>query len=145
MDGIQDGFRLFRPHVPLLQLKVGFYLTDMSELNQGNLTLIPGSQKSLTEPDPEDRRRPELFPGALQVCGGPGTMFMFHNAVWHTGGPWTRLGGRRTILYYAYEHPWMLACAEQWRYGKAFLNALSPERRKFFHGFVLDPPEYRWG
>ena len=49
------------------------------------------------------------------------------------------------MLYYGYEHPWMLACAEQWRYGADFLQGLSPEHRAFFHGFVFDPPEYRWG
>ena len=49
------------------------------------------------------------------------------------------------MLYYGYEHPWMLACAEQWRYDQAFLQGLSPVQRRFFHGFVFDPPEYRWG
>ncbi len=145
IDGIQDGFRNLKPHIPLLQLKVGYYLSDMSAPGQGNLTLVPGSHKALCDPAPDDLRRPELFPGALQVCGGPGTAFLFHNAVWHTGGPWTQPEGRRIILYYAYEHPWMLACAEPWRYSRAFLNGLSPERRKLFHGFLFDPPEYRWG
>ena len=145
IDGIQNGFRNLKPHIPLLQLKVGYYLSDMSEPGQGNLTLVPGSHKALEEPDRDDLRNPDLFPGAVQLCGGPGTAFMFHNAMWHTGGPWTRDGGRRIILYYAYEHPWMLACAEPWRYSQAFLNSLSPEQRKFFHGFLFEPKEYRWG
>jgi hypothetical protein len=25
-------------------------------------------------------------------------------------------GGRRAVLYYGYEHPWMLACPEQWKF-----------------------------
>ena len=145
IDGIQDGFRNLKPHIPLLQLKVGFYLSDMTEPGQGNLTVIPGSHKALLDPDPKDLRREELFPGAVQLCGAPGTAFLFHNALWHTGGPWTRPGGRRVVLYYAYEHPWMLACAEQWRYPQAFLNSLSPDRRRLFHGFLFEPKEYRWG
>lgn len=145
IDGIQDGFRNFKPHIPLLQLKVGYYLSDMTQPDQGNLTLIPGSHKALCDPSPDDLQRPDLFPGAVQVCGRPGTAFLFHNALWHTGGPWTRPGGKRIVLYYAYEHPWMLACAETWRYPQRFLNSLSPEQRKFFHGFVFEPKEYRWG
>ena len=145
IDGIQDGFRGLGRPIPLLQLKVGYYLSDMREPGQGNLTVVPGSHKALRDPDPEDLRRPSLFPGALQVCGGPGTAFLFHNALWHTSGPWTRDDGRRTVLYYGYEHPWMLACAESWRYPALFLNSLSSERRRFFHGFLFEPREYRWG
>ena len=44
------------------------------------------------------------------------------------------------MLYYAYEHPWMIASQEHWGYPKNFYNKeLSPEQRKFFHGFVFDP------
>jgi ectoine hydroxylase len=145
IDGIQEGFRDLGWPLPLLQFKVGYYLSDMSEEGQGNLTLVPGSHKALCQPESTDLQRPELFAGAVQVCGGPGTAFLFHNAVWHTPGPWTRIEGRREMLYYGYEHPWMLACVEQWRYGRSFLQSLPADKRKFFHGFVFDPPEYRWG
>lgn len=145
IDGIDNGFRNFKPHIPFLQLKIGYYLSDMRRPGQGNLTLVPGSHKALYDPDPADLKNPDLFPGAVQVCGGPGTAFLFHNAVWHTGGPWTQTDGKRIILYYAFEHPWMLACAEQWRYSQDFLDSLPPERRKLFHGFVFSPKEYRWG
>ncbi len=140
IDGIQDGFRQLTPPIPLLQLKVGYLLSDMRAPDQGNLTLVPASHKSKVEADPANG-----MPGALQICGGPGTAVLFHNAVWHAAGPFTRRGGKRVILYYGYEHPWMLACAEQWRYGQDFLNSLTPAQRRFFHGFVFDPPEYRWG
>jgi len=145
IDGIQAGFRKLKPHIPHLQFKVGYYLSDMRQPNQGNLTLVPGSHKALLDPEEADLKNPALFPGALQVCGGPGTVVFFHNAVWHTAGPFSRQGGQRVMLYYGYEHPWMLACAEQWRYGQDFLQGLSQEQRRFFHGFVFDPPEYRWG
>jgi ectoine hydroxylase-related dioxygenase (phytanoyl-CoA dioxygenase family) len=145
IDGIQDGFRHLKPHIPFLQFKIGYYLSDMSEPGQGNLTVVPASHKALVDPDPEDLRSPDLFPGAVQVCGGPGTAFFFHNALWHTGGPWTKADGKRIILYYSFEHPWMMACAEPWRYPQSFLNGLSPEQRKYFHGFLFEPKEYRWG
>ena len=89
IDGIQDGFRNLKPHIPLLQFKVGYYLSDMSAPDQGNLTLVPGSHKALLEPDTGNS-----MPGAMQICGGPGTAVLFHNAMWHTAGPFTRSGGQ---------------------------------------------------
>mgnify|MGYP001157892639 FL=1 len=144
IDGHDNGFRNLGTPVPLLQLKVGYYLNDMTEPNQGNLTLVPGSHKATHEPDPADLKR-GLFPGAIQVCAPPGSAILFHNAIWHAGGPFTKPGGYRIMLYYAYEHPWMVASQEHWSYPREFYNNLSPERRKLFHGFVFDPPEQRWG
>jgi hypothetical protein len=42
------------------------------------------------------------------------------------------------MLYYAYEHPWMLANDEHFSYSKAFYDQLSPEQRSLFHGCVFD-------
>ena len=145
LDGHDDGYRGLGRPIPLLQLKVGYYLTDMTGQGQGNLCLIPGSHRSTTDPDPEDLKRKDLFQGAIQVCAPAGTAILFHNALWHSGGPWSKPGGERVILYYAYEHPWMTASAEHWGYKPDFYNRLPLAQRKLFHGFVFDPPEYRWG
>jgi hypothetical protein len=145
LDGHDDGYRNLGWPIPLLQLKVGYYLSDMREPGQGNLCVVPGSHRSRLVPDPADLQRPDLFPGAVQVCAPPGSAILFHNALWHSGGPWTRRGGERVMLYYAYEHPWMIASQEHWGYSKEFYAGLSPEQRRLFHGFVFDPPEQRWG
>jgi hypothetical protein len=145
IDGHDNGYRNLGRPIPLLQLKIGYYLTDMAEPGQGNLCVVPGSHKALHDPDPEDVKRTELFPGAIQVCAPAGSAVLFHNALWHSQGPWTKTDGARIMLYYAYEHPWMIASQEHWGYSKEFYNRLSPERRKLFHGFVFDPPEARWG
>ena len=134
---------LGRP-TPLMQLKVGYYLSDMREPGRGNLTLVPGSHRSAAEPSPEQQAGYDTMPGAVQVCGPPGTAFMFHNAVWHTRGPSIDPDASRIMLYYAYEHGFMVANPEHWSYSKAFYAGLSPERRALFHGFVFDPPERRW-
>ncbi|MBT3341586.1 MAG: hypothetical protein HN404_01200 [Gemmatimonadetes bacterium] len=143
MDGRDSGYRNLRPHIPHLQLKVGYYLSDMRAPDQGNLMLVPGSHRTATEPAPEQLAGFDTFPGAVQVCAGPGSAILFHNAVWHTRGPHTRREGKRILLYYAYEQPWMIGNAEHWKYPQAFYNSLSAERRKLFHGFVFDPPEIR--
>jgi len=145
LDGHDDGYRLFGTPIPLLQLKVGYYLTDMTEPDQGNLCVVPGSHKAAVDPDADDLQNGELCEGAMQVCAPAGTAIFFHNALWHSAGPLRREDGGRVIAYYAYEHPWMIASAEHWGYSQAFYNRLDPEQRSFFHGFVFDPPEHRWG
>ena len=145
IDGHDNGYRGMGRPIPLLQLKIGYYLTDMTEPGGGNLCVLPGSHKALHDPDPEDLQRTDLFPGAVQICAPSGSAILFHNALWHSAGPWSRDDARRIMLYYAYEHPWMIASQEHWGYSKEFYNRLSPERRKLFHGFLFDPPEHRWG
>jgi ectoine hydroxylase len=144
-DGHDNAFRGLGSPIPLLQLKVGYYLTDMTEGGQGNLCVVPGSHKANLAPDPEDLKRADLFPGAVEVRAPAGSAILFHNALWHSHGPWTRTDGARVMLYYAYEHPWMIASQEHWGYRPEFYNALSPARRRLFHGFLFDPPEPRWG
>jgi hypothetical protein len=144
-DGHDNAYRNLGAPIPLLQLKVGYYLTDMTEGGRGNLCVIPGSHKAAHPPDADDLQRPELFPGALELRAPAGSAILFHNALWHSHGPWTRDDGARIMLYYAYEHPWMIASQEHWGYPKEFYNRLSTERRRLFHGFLFDPPEERWG
>ena len=144
IDGHDSGYRGLNCPIPLLQLKIGYYLNDMTEPGQGNLCVVPGSHKALHDPAPEDLKRPDLFPGAVQICASAGTAILFHNALWHSAGPFTKRDGFRFMLYYAYEHPWMIASQEHWGYTKAFYNnCLSPEQRRLFHGFLFDPPEQR--
>lgn len=145
IDGHDSGYRNLGRPIPFLQLKIGYYLTDMTEPGQGNLVLVPGSHKAQHDPDPEDLKRPDPFPGAIQVCAPAGSAILFHNAIWHAAGPFTKPDSRRIILYYAYEHPWMIASQEHWGYTPEFYNGLPPARRAYFHGFVFDPKEPRWG
>lgn len=145
IDGHDSGYRGLGNPIPLLQFKVGYYLTDMTEPGRGNLCVVPASHKARYEPDSGDLKCPDLFPGAVQICAPPGSAILFHNALLHSAGPWTRDDGGRIMLYYAYEHPWMIASQEHWGYSKDFYNRLSPERRKLFHGFLFDPPDRRWG
>ena len=144
IDGADGGYRNLRPGIPMLQLKVGYYLSDMTAPDQGNLVIVPGSHRDDQEPSSDQLAGFDSLPGAVQVCGPAGTAVMFHNAMWHTRGPMVRPGGRRIMLYYAYERAWMVGNSEHWSYSPDFYGGLSPERRKLFHGFVFDPPEYRF-
>ena len=136
-DGI-NGYRAFLPRIPMLQLKIGYFLSDMSRPDQGNLTIVPGSHKSSLELEPIQVSTFDSLPGATQVCGPPGTAVLFHNALWRTPGPWTASGGQRVVTYYAYEHSWMMASPEPYSYPRSFYEGLSPERRELFHRFVFE-------
>src|SRR5690606_18470022 len=109
IDGSDNGYRNLGNPIPLLQLKVGYYLSDMTTPFRGNLTLVPGSHLSPAILPTEDRKRRDFFPGAVQVCAPVGSCILFHNAIWHTGAPYHSGQPGRRMLYYAYEHPWMLA------------------------------------
>ena len=143
IDGHDDGFRNLGRPIPLLQLKIGYYLTDMTQPGASHLMVVPGSHKAQHPPGPPSADG--FLPGAVQVCAPAGSAILFHNALWHGIGPF-HPGRHRKMLYYCYEHPWMVASQEHWGYAKEFYNQrLSAERRKYFHGFVFDPPEARWG
>ena len=64
IDGHDEGYRNLRP-IPFLQLKIGYYLTDMTAGGQGNLWLIPGSHTAMYDPNHEDLRYPYEYPGCL--------------------------------------------------------------------------------
>jgi len=145
LDGHDEGYRGLGWPIPLLQLKVGYFLSDMTRGGQGNLCVVPGSHRSRLAPDPGDLANPALFDGALELKVPSGSAVFFHNALWHSGGPWSDPDGERRLLYYAYEHPWMMASMEHWSYPKDFYARLDAGRRSLFHGFLFDPPERRWG
>ena len=145
IDGHDDGYRNLGTPIPLLQLKIGYYLSDMTQPGQGNLCVVPGSHKTVCPPDRADLQQWGRSAGVTDICAPAGTAILFHNALWHSAGPFTRLEGQRAMLYYAYEHPWMIASQEHWGYTGEFYNNLSPARRKLFHGFLFNPPEQRWG
>jgi hypothetical protein len=67
--------------IPLLQLKVGYYLTDMTQPGNANLTIVPGSRKSGHAPKHADFARIGHIPGATQVCAPAGSAILFHNAL----------------------------------------------------------------
>ena len=87
IDGHDRGYRGLGTPIPLLQLKIGYYLNDMTSPGQGNLCVVPASHKAVHEPPQEDLQRPDLFPGAVQICASAGTAILFHNALLALGRP----------------------------------------------------------
>ncbi len=126
----QDGssvyeFRRLAVPTPLVQLRVGYFLTDQSKPNMGNMVMIPGSHNSAT-PLPRDLRRADV-PYSDVICGPPGTALMFHQGLFHRGTR-NEEGGERYIQHIVYAPPWLIP-SDRKRNDPDFLARTTPLRR----------------
>jgi ectoine hydroxylase len=106
----QDGsgpyqFRRLALPTPLLQLRIGYFLTDQSEPNMGNLVVVPGSHNGAV-PMPKGLAVGEV-PIAQVIRGRPGTALMFHQGVFHCGTK-NEMDYDRYIQHMVYAPPWLL-------------------------------------
>ncbi|NKB97200.1 MAG: hypothetical protein GKR90_01685 [Pseudomonadales bacterium] len=83
---------------PPVAMKAMYLLTDVTEPNTGNLTVFPGSHLRQI-PDADDRLMTPNSPGAAQLTGKAGDVYLFPHALWH--GPAMNQGNttRNTLLY----------------------------------------------
>lgn len=126
----QDGsssyeFRRLATPTPLVQLRVGFFLTDQTHPNMGNMVMLPGSHNS-SIPIPRELRREEL-PIQEVICGKPGTVLMFHQGVFH-GGTRNEMDFHRYIQHIVYAPPWLIP-SDRKRNDPEFLERTTPLRR----------------
>lgn len=126
----QDGssvyeFRRLGTPVPLVQLRIGFFLTDQTEPNQGNLVIIPGSHNARV-PLPKGTP-PEAVPIAQVLRGEPGTAVLFHQGVWHCGTR-NEMSYPRYIQHMVYAPPWLIP-SDRKRNDPEFLARTTPLRR----------------
>lgn len=89
---------------PRLSLKVGFYLTDVSEPDRGNTLVVPGSQLQ-DEPDcPADGiSNPD---GAIPVCVRAGSAVLLDRRVWHSRSANTSPFTRK-VIWLGYSYRWL--------------------------------------
>ncbi len=101
---------------PLLNLKIGWFLTDVTSHNEGNLTVVPGSHQRGVQPpgvgDALEHSAAETtetlteMPGAVQITAKAGDAILFHNGLWHSVAPST-VARDRIVLYYGYGPSWL--------------------------------------
>jgi ectoine hydroxylase len=126
----QDGsgvyeFRRLAVPTPLLQLRIGYFLTDQSEPTMGNMVLIPGSHNATVAVPRETT--PEDMPLAQVICGKPGTALLFHQGVWHCGTR-NEQSYPRFIQHMVYAPPWLVP-SDRTRNDPEFLARTTPLRR----------------
>jgi hypothetical protein len=123
-SGVYEFRRLALP-TPLMQLRIGYFLTDQSNENMGNIIVIPGSHNAREKPPkgmPEDQ-----IPIRQVITGRPGDALLFHQGVFHCG---TRndMDYDRYIQHMIYAPPWLLP-SDRKRNDPLFLARTTPLRR----------------
>jgi len=98
---------------PRLSLKVGYFLTDVSEPGRGNFYVIPGSHLSDEPPpasevgrDPREAIPNRVPDGAIPVCVKPGSAVLFDRRLWHSRSP-NQSTFTRKVLFYGYGYRWI--------------------------------------
>ena len=111
-----------------LQFKIQFFLTDLSEPDQGNFMCVPGSHKVRF---PENRLAKGEYPeGAIQVLAEAGDAVIFPWALWHGVGP-NQTDRIRKSVTFRYGQMW----SRPYDYDKLPADALArmtPRRRRLF-------------
>jgi hypothetical protein len=89
---------------PRVSLKVAFFLSDTSEPECGNFSIVPGSHQSNELKMPQDNvSDPE---SALAVRVPPGTAVFFDRRLWHSASP-NYSNITRKVLFYGYSYRWL--------------------------------------
>lgn len=98
---------------PRISLKVGYFLTDVSEAGRGNFYIIPGSHLSGDIPisseigrDPGESSSEGIPEGAIPVCAKPGTAVLFDRRLWH-GRSGNHSEHTRKAMFYGYGYRWI--------------------------------------
>jgi len=89
---------------PRLSLKVGYYLTDVSQPDRGNTLIVPGSHLWDEIDCPADGvTNPE---GAEPLCVKPGSAVLIDRRIWHSRSPnlWDQT---RKVVWYGYSYRWL--------------------------------------
>lgn len=124
-----DGF------VPFMEIKVGYYLSDLTEHDSGELCLVPGSHKR----KPQELRDLDFQVDPAEVLRlnvRPGTALVWRTAVWHCVSP--NLSNKiRKVMYYGYHHRW-LRPTDYLQQDPALIERSSPIRRQLLGALATD-------
>lgn len=104
-DGPNPHFPAINNQQPRMYAKVGFFLTDLSKPNMGNLRVVPGSHLRAERPKCNENGEPL---DAIQVLIKPGDAVFFEQRTWHAVGPNYAHHARKNI-YIGYCHRWLKA------------------------------------
>jgi len=130
-----DGARalpygVFSPTLPL-QIKIGYWLTDLPQPEMGNFVYRPGShrQQYLDTYDTHDS-----LPGERILCVPRGTMTIMHGSIWHRVEP-NHSQVTRKNLFLAYCPSWITS-ADRLTSDPDWLKTLNREQRIIMRSYT---------
>lgn len=89
---------------PRLSLKVGFYLSDVSEPGRGNTLIVPGSHLDEELDCPEDGLSNPA--GAEPLCVKPGSAVLIDRRIWHSRSR-NESDLTRKVVWLGYSYRWL--------------------------------------
>ena len=113
---------------PRLSLKIGYFLSDVTEPGRGNFHIIPGSHLQDRLERPADGVSDPA--GAMPVCVRPGTAVFFDRRLWHAASP-NHSDVTRKVLFYGYSFRW-LRTKDDMTISPELMERSEPIRRQLF-------------
>ena len=89
---------------PRLSLKIGYYLSDVSEPGRGNTLIVPGSHLNDEIEVPADQRSNP--PGSIPICVSPGDAVIIDRRLWHSRSR-NQSDITRRVLWMGYSYRWL--------------------------------------
>lgn len=123
---MQSATYTLPPPLPLLSLKVGYFLTDATSPDRGSPLVIPGSHRTDKVGRAEDFAQDQ--PTAVPVPAPAGSALILDARAWHTVGK-NHSQVPRKMIYYAYTYRWIRP-SEELCLSDEQLAALSPVARQ---------------
>ena len=89
---------------PRISLKIGYFLTDTTEIGRANFYVVPGSHlENELELPADGASDPD---GTMAVQAAPGDAVFFDRRLWHAASPnFTDVS--RKVLFYGYSYRWL--------------------------------------
>ena len=84
---VLDGKPPINVRLPVLLFTANYYLTDVTEVDNGGTEVIPGSHLFGTRPPTGAIENTKWADQVHRNLGPAGSVIMFNNQVWHRGGP----------------------------------------------------------
>jgi ectoine hydroxylase len=121
--------------LPSMEIKVGYYLSDLTEPNSGEIWLVPESHN---RPPQELRDLDFRVPldQAMPLLVRPGTALVWRTAVWHAVAPNLSTKTRK-VMYYGYHYRW-LRPTDYIRQDAELIRRSSPIRRQLLGALATD-------
>lgn len=139
--------------MPLLQLRVGWFLTDVDRPDMGNFALAPGSHIHGFPKGAPDALKVtsrtkyrevadivSAVPGAIQLVLKAGDAFLMHNALWHAVARNTSDIARKN-LYYMYVPIWA-RIGDYKEPSPSLLAKCDPVRRQLLGGWAAPDSKF---
>jgi len=89
---------------PRLSVKIGFYLSDVSESDRGNTLIVPGSHLQNSIDCPQDGSSSPA--GAEPLCVPAGSAVIIDRRIWHSRSP-NLSDITRKVIWYGYSYRWL--------------------------------------